>query len=125
MYCHNGLVVVLGNFNAHLQGDWDIKPTDDRGAYLLDLMNYHNLASLNTMPLCSGAAASFFSNDGKYESLIDHILFPVERLDTVMSCKLLDDHVLNVSRHRAVMCRITVPLVNFENQPQSFSSHVK
>ena len=73
MYCHNGLVVVLGDFNAHLQGGRYIKPTDDRGAYLLDLMNYHNLASLNTLPLCSGAAASFVS--GKYESLIDHILF--------------------------------------------------
>ena len=90
MYCFNGLVVVLGDFNAHLQGERYIKPTDDRGAYLLELMNYHNLASLNTLPLCSGAAASFVSYDGKYESLIDHILFPVERLHTVMSCKLLD-----------------------------------
>ena len=115
----------MGDFNAHLQGERYIKPTDDRGAYLLDLMNYHNLVSLNTLPLCSGVAASFVSYDGKYESLIDHILFPVERLDTVMSCKLLDDHVLNVSRHRPVICRITVPLINFENQSQSFSSHVK
>ena len=125
MYCHNGLVVVLGDFDAHLQGERYIKPTDDRGAYLLDLMIYHNLANLNTLPLCSGAAASFVHYDGKYESLIDHILFPVERLDTVMLCKVLDDHVLNVSRHRPVICRITVPLVNFEHQSQSCSSHVK
>ena len=125
MYCHNGLVVVLGDFNAHLQGGRYIKPTDDRGSYLLDLMNYHNLVSLNTLPLCSGAAASFVSYDGNHESLIDHILFPAERLDTVMSYTIIDDHVLNVSRQRPVICRITVPMVNFENQLQSYMSHVK
>ena len=88
-------------------------------------MNYHNLVSLNTLPLCSGAAASFVSYDRNYEYLIDHILFPVERLDTVMSCKLLDDHVLNVSRNRPVIYRITGPLVNFVNQPQPYMPHVK
>ena len=77
MYC-NRLVVVLGDFNAHLQGGGYIKSTDDRGSYLLDLMNYHNLVSLNTLPLRSGAAASFVTYDGNHESLVDHILFPLK-----------------------------------------------
>ena len=50
MYCHNGLVVVLGDFNVHLQGE-QYKPTDDSRSHLLDLMNYHNPVGLNTLPL--------------------------------------------------------------------------
>ena len=58
MYCHE-LVVVLGDFNVHLQGE-QYKPTNDSRSNLLDLMNYHNPVGLNTLPLCSCAAVSFF-----------------------------------------------------------------
>ena len=93
MYCHYGLVILMGDFNAHLQGKRFIKSTDDRGKCLLDLMNYYNLVSLNTLSLCSGATSSFVSYDSIYESLIDHVLLPFERLDTVSSCEILDDYV--------------------------------
>ena len=51
----------MGDFNAHLQGERFIKDTDVRGKYLLDMMKYHNLASVNTLPICTGATASFVS----------------------------------------------------------------
>ena len=125
MYCHYGLVILMGDFNAHLQGKRFIKSTDDRGKCLLDLMNYYNLVSLNTLSLCSGATSSFVSYDNIYESLIDHVLLPLERLDTVSSCEILDDHVLNTSRHRPIVCRISIPIADFEYTSLIFSSHVK
>ena len=97
MYCHYGLVILMGDFNAHLQWKRFIKSTDDRGKCLLDLMNYYNLVSLNTLSLCSGATSSFVSYDNIYESLIDHVLLPLERLDTVSSCEILDDHILHTN----------------------------
>ena len=41
----------------------------------------------------------------------------------MLSC--LADDVLNVSRNRPVVCRVSVPLANFMNNCCSFTSHVK
>ena len=87
------------------------------------MMDSFNLVSQNSLPMCSGASASFVSYDDAYTSLIDHILLPVERIDTVISCKILDDHVLNVSRHRPIVCSISVPLADFINASNT-SSHI-
>ena len=94
----------MGDMNAHLQGQRFIKATYYRGEYLLGMMNDSNLTSVNTQPLTSGGSASFVSYGGLYESLIDHILLPTQRLDTVAYCTIQDDDVLNVSRHRSVIC---------------------
>ena len=84
----------MSDFNAHLHGNAFIKPTDDCGGNLIDMMVSFNLVSKKSLPMCSGASASFVSYDDAYTSLIDHILLPVERIDTVISCKILDDPAL-------------------------------
>ena len=84
----------------------------------LDIMHYHNLVSVNTLPVCTGAT-------DLYESLNNHILLPKERRDTVLSCEILDDDIVNVCRHRPVACRVSVPLTDFTNNYCSFKSHVK
>ena len=125
MYCQNGLVMVLGDFNAHLQGKRYIKVTDERGNYLLDMMHYHNLVSLNTLSMCKGATSSFISYGDLYESLIDHILFPVERVDTISYCEILAEDMLNVSRHMPIVCSVSVPMTDFEGCNYTFPSHIK
>ncbi|MCG7879141.1 MAG: reverse transcriptase domain-containing protein [Candidatus Thiodiazotropha endolucinida] len=122
MFSQHGIVIVMGDLNAHLQGQRFIKATDSRGEYLLEMMNYFNLVSVNSLPITVGATASFVSYGGQYESLIDHILLPVERIDTVAYCKILDDHVLNVSRHRPIICNVHVPLTDFSDT--KLPSHV-
>ena len=117
--------MMMGDFNAHLQGRRFIKVTDARGRYLLDMMHNHSMLSLNTLPTCVGATASFVSYGDLYESLIDHILLPIERLDTVLSCEILDDDVLNVSRHLQVVCSVSVPSANLNTSQVQFPSHVK
>ena len=119
MYLQNGVVVVMGDFNAHLQGKFFIKPSYDRGRYLSDMMESLYL-SLIGLPSCSGGFASFVSYDDAYASLLDHVLLAVERLDTVIACKILDDHVLNESRPRSIVCSISVPLIDCINIPHTF-----
>ena len=108
-YAEMGIVIVMGDMNAHLQGQRFIKATDYRGEYLLGMMRYFDLVSINTLPIASGAQASFVSYGDLYESLIDHILIPSQRIDTVAYCKIQDDDVLNVSRHRPVICSLNIP----------------
>ena len=124
-YTDHGIVIVMGDMNAHLQGQRFIKATDYRGEYLLGMMNYFNLTSVNTQPLTSGASASFVSYGGLYESLIDHILLPTQRLDTVVYCTIQDDDVLNVSRHRPVICCLQVPQTDLicEDKQSHFAWH--
>ena len=125
MYSQNGLVLVMGDFNAYLQDKRFIKNTDVRGKCLLDLMRIHTLLAINTLPTCTGATSSFVSYGDLYESLIDHILLPVERLDTALSCEILEDHVLNVSRHLPVGCSVCIPSANLDVNNFEFPSHVK
>ena len=125
MYADQGVVIVMGDMNAHLQGQRFIKATDYRGEYLMEMMSYFNLISVNTLSPTSSASASFVSYGGLYESLIDHILLPAERLDTVTYCTIQDDDVLNVSRHRPVICCLQVPQTDLvcEDKPSHIAWH--
>ena len=125
MYSKMGHIVVMGDFNAHFKGQVYIKPTDARGIHFQDKVRYHNLVAVNTLPFFTGANASFVSYGDIYESLIDHILIPDVKLDTVISCEITDDHVLNVSRHRPVVCVISIGDTCFENLNCNTESHIK
>ncbi|MCG8112938.1 MAG: reverse transcriptase family protein [Candidatus Thiodiazotropha taylori] len=103
-----------------------LKSTDVRGRSLLDLMHIHNLLAINTLSICTGATSSFISYGDRFESLIDHILVPSERLDTVLKCEILDDDVLNVSRHLPIVCSVSIPPANMVAiNSFDFPSHVK
>ena len=88
--------MVFGDLNAHLQGRRFKKNADVRGRCLLELMHKHHLLAIKTLPICTGATSGFLSYGDLYESLIDHIciLLPSERLETVLSCEILEDDVL-------------------------------
>ena len=126
LYFDNGTVIVMGDFNAHLQSKTFIKPNDVRGNYLNDMLDYHNLLAVNTLPLCTGATASFVSYGDAHRSLIDHILIPDVKLDSVIHCEITDDDVLNVSRHRPpVSCILSLADMDFQTLNGSNESHIK
>lgn len=68
------------------------------------------------MDLCIGAKSSFVSYDGRYESLIDHFIIPVEKAHYVKSCEICDDNALNVSRHRPIFCNLLIPVFSNDNK---------
>ena len=125
MYAENGIVIVVGDLNAHLQGRTFIKPSDERGRYMQCMLNYHDLMSVNSQPNCLDAFSTFVSYGDFYESLIDHILVPDICLDAVSYCEILDDDVLNVSRHRPIVCEICYAVPELQNDRHSIGSHIK
>ena len=66
------------------------------------------------MDICSGASTSHVNYNGISESLIDHIILPVEKVDLVIDCSILDDDSLNVSNHRPIVCTVKLPIIPVE-----------
>ena len=62
--------------------------------------NYH--VAISTLELCEGSTSKFVSYDGKSESFRDHTILPVEKVETVNECFILDDDALIVSQHRPI-----------------------
>ena len=109
MYSNKGKLVFQGDFNAHLQSQHLLKLNDFRSNYLIYFLCNNNFSAINTLPLCNGAKSTFVSYNGMHETMIDHTLCPVEMLDTVISCDILDDDCLNVSNHRPLNVVFKVP----------------
>ena len=111
MYNEMGTLIIMGDFNAHINGRIFVKPHDRRSAILSNFLVTNNLIPVNTLSICTGADSTFLSYSGEHTSMIDHILVPSEKVDLVAECKVLDDDALNVSNHRPVYCRIIFPHV--------------
>ena len=109
MYIEMGTLIIMGDFNAHVNGKQFVKPHNRRSALFSRFLASNNFVSLNTLPLCTGAWSSFVSYSGEHTSMIDHILVPTEKVDLVTECRILDDDALNVSNHRPVCCLILFP----------------
>ncbi len=99
-------MLFIGDFNAHLHGRHFVKDLDARGLELTNFLNINNLVSINTLDSCVGADSTFVTYDGRHESLIDHIVMARDIVDTISKCEVLDDSVLNVSRHRPIVCTL-------------------
>ena len=72
--------------------------------------------------MCTGTTSSHVNYNGQSESLIDHILLPIEKVDLVSDCSILDDDALNVSNHRPVVCTLNFPLMNVNDNGSGDSS---
>ncbi|XP_053395834.1 uncharacterized protein LOC128555985 [Mercenaria mercenaria] len=107
MYSENGTVLFMGDFNAKIQ----VHSKNYRDMYTLRFINDTNCVAVDTMSFCTGAKHSYVSYDDRFVTLIDHICVPVEKIDCVNLCTILDDNCLNVSRHRPVICSLSLPLV--------------
>ncbi|MCU7811905.1 MAG: hypothetical protein KZQ77_11825 [Candidatus Thiodiazotropha sp. (ex Notomyrtea botanica)] len=121
-YSDMGMIILLGDFNANILSKKFSKPHDYRSRYLMNFVNQNSLVAINTLEMCCGARSSFVSYDGSNESLIDHIMLPIEKLDLVGKVCIFEDNSLNVSSHRPVYCSINVPFGDL-HQP-SVSSHI-
>ena len=116
------MVIVMGDFNANLSSAHFFRPDNYRSSSLSSLIDQNNLSAINTLEICCGARSSFVSCDGLCESMIDHILVPIEKVDLISRVTIWGDEALNVSRHRPISCTINIP---FSDLSQSnVSSHI-
>ncbi|MCG8048788.1 MAG: reverse transcriptase family protein [Candidatus Thiodiazotropha taylori] len=108
LYAEHGMVVLMGDFNTYLPEVSFRDRPDNRSICFQTFLQENNLFSVNTSELCTGANSTFVTYDGRHESLIDYILIPIEKYGFVSHCEILDDNVLNVSRHRPVSCSLSL-----------------
>ena len=125
MYSDKGTMVIMGDFNAHSNGQVFVKRHDRRSVLFHQLLSDNNLLSVNTLPICTGASSTFVSYSGEYTSMIDHILVPAENVDQVSVCKVLDDAALNVSTHRPIIMHMNSPHVEQIDSNMSIKRSVK
>ena len=111
MYKDLGTLIIMGGFNAHINGRNFVKPHDRRSTLFSNFLVTHNLIPVNTLDMCTGADSTFVSYSGEHTSMIDHILVPSEDVDLISECRILDDDALNVSNHIPVFCCIMCPHV--------------
>ncbi|WAR25770.1 hypothetical protein MAR_011474, partial [Mya arenaria] len=109
-YNDKGTLIILGDFNTELPSERCINTIlGSRGAQLLDIANRHNLKSLNTMSFCQGSKFSNVPFNTNRETLIDHIFVSKMALDCFTYCEILEDHATNVSTHRPIICKLSIP----------------
>lgn len=125
MYSDKGTMVIMGDFNAHSNGQVFVKRHDRRSVLFHQLLSDNNLLSVNTLPICTGASSTFVSYSGEYTSMIDHMLVPAENVDQVSVCKVLDDAALNVSTHRPIVMHMNSPHVEQIDSNMSIKRSVK
>ena len=111
MYLDKGTLVVMGDFNAHINGQVFLKRHDRRSHILKQFLSGNNLSIANTLDLCTGTPSTFVSYCGQYTSMIDHMIVQTEKVDLVSVCKILDDDALNVSTHRPIVMYLNLPHV--------------
>ena len=124
LYSEKGMVVLMGDFNTYLPEASSRDRPDNRSLYFQTFLQEHNLFSVNTSDLCTGANSTFVTYDGRYESLIDYIMIPIEKYRYVSYCEILDVNCLNVSRHRPVSCTLSLPVQVPDTSPSEPESYV-
>ena len=117
LYGERGTILIMGDFNAHFNGEKFVKPHDRRSNLFMQFLASNNLISINTLRICTGALSTFVSYTGEQLSMIDHILIPVEKVDLISICEILDDDALNVSTHRPVYCHVNLPHAEQSRKP--------
>ena len=114
IYSSRGTIIIMGDMNSKVYHSQRI--SNSRLFYLSNFLTDFNLCSINTLDFCSGASTSHVNYNGQSESLIDHIILPVEKVDLVIDCSILDDDSLNVSNHRPIVCTIKLPTIRVETR---------
>ena len=108
-----GRVIIMGDFNAYLNGEKIQKHLDKRSLCLQQFFNINCYLSVNVLPGCTGASSTLLSYNMMSQSLIDHVLIPNDFIDLINFfidfLHIMDDLCLNVSNHKPVLLGLDVP----------------
>ena len=83
LYSDKDMVIIMGDLNTNILSN-SSRIQNNRNRYMIDFLASNNFVSVNTMEFCTGASSTFVSYDNTSESLIDHILLPIEQLHCVL-----------------------------------------
>ena len=96
---HDGKVVVIGDFNAHIHFDIfdDITGSDTRGRKVANLLDRYNLYPVSLTELHPGPKCTFLS--GPHSTVIDYIIPDVSLSSNIVKCWTSDSTPGNISDH--------------------------
>ena len=114
VYSKRGRVLVLGDMNVKIRGPRYKFTSDRRTELFASFLRRADMVSANVQSLCSGPVHTFYPTTGN-STTIDHILIQNDISDLINFCKVLDDHALNTSEHRPVICSVNVGNLNVYN----------
>ena len=120
-----GSVIAIGDFNAHLNGSRYIRQIDKRGQDLYDLMSQVGMFNVTTSSLCEGTSTSYVSYNKRLESLIDHAFITADLVQSIFSCRILDDDCLNVSCHRPICIKLRLSAFQHPGHVEHMNKPVK
>lgn len=74
VYSEVGTVILMGDFNAKIEGSRYQSKPDDRSIYLQTMLNELNVFSVNSEKMCVGPLYTFQGYESGPVSMIDHIV---------------------------------------------------
>lgn len=107
VYSQEGLVILMGDFNAKIHGPRYDFEHDERSRYLETVIDDINVFSVNCSNICTGPMFTFQGYENGPTTMIDHILLPCDTADSVINTKIINDHGMNVSDHHPIICTIS------------------
>lgn len=107
-----GEVVLLGDWNAEVDGENYTARDDYQSRELISMCSNLDIASLCVSYSCSGPRYTFDPfESGNNRSLIDHILIPKSISDLAESCVIVSDRPYNTSDHLPVIFQLNVEAI--------------
>ena len=107
--CSSGMIVILGDFNGHVDnhlGRRSFNRMNQRGLELVRLMKEVNFVSIYSQMTCTGPTETFYGGNGLTSSTIDYIMIRKDNLQFVEQCCGVEDHGDNLSYHLPIFCTI-------------------
>jgi hypothetical protein len=111
VYSEVEIVILMGDFNAKIEGSrYQFKP-NDRSIYLLTMLNELNAFSVSSENMCVGPLYTFQGYENGPVSMIDHIVISKELTSNVCSALVLTEGGMKVSDHHPVLCKVSLNTV--------------
>ena len=105
---HDGLVIITGNFNAHLgslAGSHNPHSPNGRGLLLKELIDRTFSYSVSDSSMASDPSYTFSS--GTHFTTVDYIFASQNLASLIESCGIMDEHELNTSDHLPIIATLS------------------
>ena len=106
LYSSENQLIVMGDLNARCTSNDITASLRNRDTYLHKMAREFNLTAVTETDHCTGAQYTFYPYTAGRPSRIDHILIDESLLSLMISCRIIPDAPLNVSRHLPVYLQI-------------------
>ena len=110
---HDGTVMVVGDFNAHIGNLGELtclNRINGQGTYHYECLEKYDFVSINSQGFCHGPIATFYAGEGLVATIVDHIFIQQSALSLVLDPTVVEDCSSNLSFHFPISCTVKADL---------------